>query len=223
MNHLVKEIIKTLRLSENGPAVESMQRAGINYRENYGVSVVDLRRIATSYKGNHQLALDLWEHGSREGKILATLIADHEKITPEQAQQWVETIEQAEITDHLCMNLLSKTSFAPEKIAEWCQSSQPLVKTTGFVLLSRVALTRNDVDDKQLEPFFELIEANTAPAQTYLRNAVSRALRRIGRRNAGFNQRAIAIARQLQQSTQPTSRWIAEDALYELEVTAGRF
>ena len=46
----VKNILKEFKTYGNGPAVDAMQRMGLIYEKNYGVSISNLREIAKSYQ-----------------------------------------------------------------------------------------------------------------------------------------------------------------------------
>jgi 3-methyladenine DNA glycosylase AlkD len=53
--------------------------------------------------------------------------------------------------------------------------------------------------------------------RNFVKKAVNWALRNLGKRNLALNRLAIDTARQIQQMDDRTARWIASDALRELE------
>ena len=64
--------------------------------------------------------------------------------------------------------------------------------------------------------FFPLIVAAATDERNFVRKAVNWALRQIGKRNLALNAEAIAVAEQIAQIDSPAARWIARDALREL-------
>jgi 3-methyladenine DNA glycosylase AlkD len=78
-----KEIIELLRSLENPENKAGMARFGINAENAFGISMKTLEPIARKIKKNHELALELWETGFHEARILSILIADPKKITSE--------------------------------------------------------------------------------------------------------------------------------------------
>ncbi len=56
-----------------------------------------------------------------------------------------------------------------------------------------------------------------ADDRNFVRKAVSWALRNIGKRNMALNGRAIEVAREIRVIDSKTARWIAADALRELQ------
>ncbi|MEE9406243.1 MAG: DNA alkylation repair protein, partial [Candidatus Aenigmarchaeota archaeon] len=53
--------------------------------------------------------------------------------------------------------------------------------------------------------------------RNYVRKAVNWALRQIGKRNARLHKEALKVARDIRKMDNKTARWIASDAIRELE------
>ena len=77
------EIKRSFRLLMSGPTSQSMRDKGIEYKINWGVPFVELKKMATEYGKDYDLAIELWKENIRECKILATLIMPAEKMLPE--------------------------------------------------------------------------------------------------------------------------------------------
>ena len=58
-----------------------MARAGINNSTALGVRLPDVRQLAKTVGKDHALALQLWDTGIHEARILASLIADPKQTT----------------------------------------------------------------------------------------------------------------------------------------------
>jgi len=63
-----------LRLSMNGVVSESMREKGIGYRLNFGVSLPQIKEIASKLEKDSNLAIALWKEDVREYKMLAALL-----------------------------------------------------------------------------------------------------------------------------------------------------
>lgn len=75
-------------------------------------------------------------------------------------------------------------------------------------------------DDERCAAALPLIEAVVSDERNYVKKAVNRALRNIGKRNPALNAAAIEAARRIQQQGSRSARWIAADALRELTSAA---
>jgi 3-methyladenine DNA glycosylase AlkD len=82
------------------------------------------------------------------------------------------------------------------------------------------AVHRKDVDDERFEAFLPLIVAQATDDRASVRKAVNWALRQIGKRSPHLNHRAIATAHRIRAIDARSARWIASDALRELESPA---
>jgi len=82
------------------------------------------------------------------------------------------------------------------------------------------AVHRKDAPDEQFETFLPIIRTEATDDRNFVRKAVSWALRQIGKRSPELNARAIETARQIQRIDARAARWIAGDALRELESPA---
>jgi 3-methyladenine DNA glycosylase AlkD len=77
----VEEVIERLRPLARPNALEGMARFGIATESALGVSMPDLRAMGKSLGRNHELTLDLWRTPLRETRILASLIADPQRMS----------------------------------------------------------------------------------------------------------------------------------------------
>lgn len=113
------EIIKKLKSLSDPKAVEGMAIFGIAPKNNYGVPIPNLRKIAKETGTNHKLAQKLWKTNIRDARILASMIDDPNIVTKAQMEKWVENFNSWDVCDQVCMNLFRKTSFAHKKAVEW--------------------------------------------------------------------------------------------------------
>ena len=79
-----------------------------------------------------------------------------------------------------------------------------------------LAVHAKNATDRQFDSFFKLIKKEACDERNFVKKAVNWALRQIGKRSPALNQKAIAVAEEIQQLESKTARWIAHDALREL-------
>jgi 3-methyladenine DNA glycosylase AlkD len=199
-----------------------MARFGIDAEYALGIRVTDLRAYARTLGRDHALAAALWRSGIHEARMLATLVDDPALVTERQMEAWVRDLDSWDLCDGLCGNLLDRTPFAFAKAAEWSGREREFEKRAGFALMAWAAVHRKDVDDERFGAFLPLIVAQANDDRPYVRKAVNWALRQIGKRSQALNRRAIRTARQIRALDTRSARWIAADALRELESPAVR-
>ena len=197
-----------------------MARYGIATGRALGVAVPELRKLAKALGRDHDLAVELWVSEIHEARILASMIDDPRQVHESQMEAWVRDFDSWDLCDQVCGNLFDRTAYAFRKAAEWSAREDEFVKRAGFALMASAAVHRKDVDDATFEVFLPIIQAQATDDRNYVKKAVNWALRQIGKRSPGLNGKAIAIAKQIQTLDARSARWIASDALRELESAA---
>ena len=99
----------------------------------------------------------------------------------------------------------------------WAERTDLYAKRAAFALLAQLALRDQALDDDELEPFLQLIFAGAEDPRRHVRQAVSWALRAIGKRNASCHERALAVALELIEGETTARRWVGRHALRELQ------
>ena len=72
----------------NPDNLAGMARYGINTHNALGISIYTLRPLAKEIGRDHDLALQLWELGIHEARILASYVADPLQMTEAQMEHW---------------------------------------------------------------------------------------------------------------------------------------
>lgn len=212
------QILDALRSQANPAALEGMARFGINTTGTLGgISLPTLRRMARAYRGDHPLALALWDSGIHEARILASLVDDPRQVTPEQMERWAVEFDSWDICDQVCSNLFAHTPYAVEKAREWSTRPEEFIKRAGFTLIAALAVHAKFMADEVFLDFLPMIRREAVDRRNFVRKAVNWALRQIGKRNAALNRAAIQTAREMLASGERSMRWVASDALRELE------
>ncbi|XUX00962.1 MAG: DNA alkylation repair protein [Dehalogenimonas sp.] len=214
-------IIAELKFLANPANVAGMARFGIKADNTLGVSMPVLRSMAKPCRKNHELAAELWQSGIHEARILASLIDDPRKVTPNQMEAWTADFDSWDVCDQVCSNLWEKTPYAYAKAIEWSRRSEEFVRRAGFVLMARsVVGGKKHLAPDQMAVIFAEIERAAADDRNYVKKAVGWALRQIGKSSLELNRQAIATAEKITLIDAPSARWIAADALRELKTDA---
>jgi len=186
----------------------------------HGVSVPEIRKIAKEYRKDHELALELWKTGISEARIVAAMIDDPEKLTERQMEEWVKDINSWDICDQVCMSLFEKPPPAWKKILDWSEREEEFVKRTAFALTACLAWHDKEAEDKKFIRLFPAIKHGATDERNFVKKAVNWALRNIGKRNPNLNKTAIKAAKEIQRIDSKAARWIASNAIRELESEA---
>ncbi len=210
------QIVRELRSMKNRRNLEGMARYGINTDNAMGIPVTTLRKMARGLGRDHELSLSLWDTGIHEARILASIVAEPQRVTKGQIETWVKDFDSWDLCDQVCMNLFDKTPFAYEKAVGWSRRRAEFVKRAGFALMAALAVHDKKAPDKVFDPFFQAIVRESTDERNFVKKAVNWALRSIGKRNRKLNKNALSVAKTILQIDSKSSRWIANDAIREL-------
>jgi 3-methyladenine DNA glycosylase AlkD len=223
---LVSEVIDILKSFAN-PTPENlkgMARYGINMERALCVSTPNIRKLAKQVGRDHALALQLWNAGWRETRILAALIDEPGNVTGEQMDSWVKDFDSWDVCDAACQHLFSWSNLSFEKAVAWSAREEEYVKRAGFALMACLAAGNRKSGDGPLAAFLPIIEREARDERNFVKKAVNWALRGVGKRSKHLNKLAIETAQRIKLQDSRSARWIASDALRELtsEKTLGR-
>jgi len=209
----IKVILKEIRANENGPAVDAMERMGLKYNRNFGVSIADLKKIATKYKPNHKLAEVLRQKDIRETRLLAEMIEDPDLISEERVDYIVSKIDTNELAEQTCLNLFEKTEFGDMKAKQWIFSEKEYIVVCGFILFSRIALTDKNKQDDFFLTAINISEVSANNKSIFVRKAVARALRQIALRNNNLKNEVLNITDKIKTQNNEYSKLVIEEVV----------
>lgn len=217
MSEKFNKILTGLKSLRNETNLAGMARFGIATEKAFGIKHPVLKQIARQHKRDHELALELWPSGYHEARLLATLIDDPKQVSEAQADAWVKDINSWDICDGFTGSLIDKTPFAYKKAVQWAMRKEEFVRRAGFALMAWLPVHDKEAADDAFDAFFPLIVEYSTDGRNFVKKAVNWALRQLGKRNSALNRKAIATARQIAKLDSKSARWIAKDALKELE------
>jgi 3-methyladenine DNA glycosylase AlkD len=193
-----------------------MSRVGIDVSAALGVSIPEVRAIAKRCGTDHELALELWRTGIHEARILATLVADRQRVDPAQMESWVGDLSSWDVCD-FAADLFGASPAGTKKIRDWARRPEGFVKRCGFSMIARRAVWAKDAPDREFLGYLPLIRRAATDDRNEVKKGVSWALRQIGKRNRALHAAAVEEAERILALGARPARWIARDALRELE------
>lgn len=211
------ELLAHLRKKKNTRNLAGMAKFGINTSNAVGTPVPELRQLAKKIGLHQDFSLELWEDGLHEARLLAAFIGDPRKVTERQMDLWVRDFDSWDVCDQVCGNLFDKTPFAYKKAVEWSSRNEEYVKRAGFAMMACLAAHDKKVGGAAFEKFFPIIAREANDDRNYVKKAVNWALRQIGKRSLTLNREAIETATLVGKLDSPAAKWIASNALHELQ------
>lgn len=211
-----KYIIELLKQKADPVYLAGMQRYAIDSAYAIGVRLPELRKLAKTIKKDHTLALELWDTGLHEARMLASMIDEPAMVTEEQMDNWAGDFNSWDLCDQVCGNLFDRTPFAILKAIEFSAHADEFVKRAGFVLMAEYAVHNKSASNETFIALFPIMEREAWDNRNFVKKAVNWALRQIGKRNGILKLEAIQTAQNILKQNHKSARWIAINALTEL-------
>jgi len=200
--------------------VEGMARFGIRAKKVYGVSKPKLDELARKIGKNHELGMELWNTGIHDARILGVLISEAEKVSAKQMDHWVRDFDNWDVCDGSCCHLFVFAKPAWKKAFAWTRRKKEFEKRAGFAMAAFLVVHDKKAANGVYLKFLKAIEREAWDERNFVRKAVNWALRNIGKRNLHLNRAAILSAERIRRQDSKAARWIAGDALRELQSEA---
>ena len=209
----IKNIIKELKIYENGPAVDAMVRMGLIYEKNFGVSISNLREIANKYKPDSEIAALLRKMNIRETRILSEMIEDEKTISSEQIDKIVQSINTIELAEQTCINLFERVEYCKNKAIDWIKSEKEFVTTVGYILLSKLAQNDKNADNDFFESFLDSTIKSSENKSIHIRKSIGAALRRTALRNDYLKNKVLSNMEQIKSNKSRFSDLVYEEVV----------
>ena len=211
------DVINELNVLANAEKIAFKKRKfGITADVSLGIYQKDLKELAKRIGTDSKLAIQLFDSGIYEARILCSKMFDPKELTNELLEKWVVTFENWEICDSFCMGLFSKSEFAIPKIVEWSTRENEFEKRAAFATMAAYCMADKKTDNLVFESFFPILIREANDGRLYVRKAVNWALRNIGKRNVDLHKIAIKTSKKIIELDTKSAKWIGTDAIAQL-------
>ncbi len=216
----VDTVLDLLEEHADPEQLEGMERYAIVTDKRMGVSVPDLRKIARRIGKDHQLAINLWNTGIAEARILASMVDDPLQVTEKQMDDWIADFNSWDICDQVCMNLFGESRYIRAKIFEWAAREAEFEKRAAYASIAVLAWRNKSAKDGSFLEFLPLILSGAEDSRNFVKKAVSWALRNIGKRSPSLRIAVLEFVPRLEAMDIKPAVWIARQTTRDLNSQA---
>jgi 3-methyladenine DNA glycosylase AlkD len=191
-----QEILATLKKLGKPQSAAIYKRHGSGDRV-LGVLTSEIAKLKKKIKVDQELAMELWETGNAEARMLALQIADPEKLTRADADRLVREGPVHFLGCYLS-GLVARSPLAEETMRRWMKSPKESVREMGYGILAvRLKDDPGSVKDADAEAALATIEKEIHRSPNWARYAMNGALISIGVFKPTLCTNAIEAARRI--------------------------
>ena len=188
------ETMKALEAAGSAQTRKTYTRHGVTGPQ-FGVNYSTLKPMAKKIKTDHALAVQLWDTGNHDARILALMIADPQAATAKQIDSWVKVLDNYVLTDALA-GFIARTPFARARLDKW-ESKDGWLGNVAGVIFCHLAATDPDLPDAFFETRLERIEREIHKHKDRVAHGMNHMLISIGIRNPRLTALALAAAKRI--------------------------
>ncbi len=161
----------------------------------FGVQMGDIRKVAKEIGANHELALELWDTGIIEARLLALLLVKPKRLARAQLDAMVRDAGFVQVFDWLDAYVVRKHPEKESLRQGWMKDENPWALRAGWSLTAeRVGKQPEGLD---LSGLLDRIEDELVDAAPEAQWTMNNCLAGIGIHHAQLRPRALAIGEKL--------------------------
>jgi 3-methyladenine DNA glycosylase AlkD len=137
----------------------------------YGVRIGDMKPIIKKVKKDYQLSMDLYNSGVYDAMYLAGLIADEDKMSKKEIQQWAEKSNCGGISEYTVAWVAAESTHGWELGLEWIESPKERIASSGWSALAGWISMKPDeeLDIKKIRALLKRIQKEIHKAPNRVR------------------------------------------------------
>lgn len=164
------EVMQELESFGNEQTLSTWRRHGAT-GDLFGVKVGDMKTILKKIKGDHQLALDLWETGNGDAMYLAGLLADGSRMTRKQLDDWARTAWWSMLAEYSVPGVAAEHEAAFQIAVKWLKMKSENRACTGWNTYTGAMSIRSDelLDLDEIRALLKRVEDEIANAPNRVR------------------------------------------------------
>jgi 3-methyladenine DNA glycosylase AlkD len=190
------EVLTTLKALGKPQTAAIYQRHGSGDNV-FGVLTSELQKLKKKIKVDHALALELWDTGNAEARIVALLIADPTQISRTDAETWIQSSPVRFLGSYLA-DFFARGPLADALMRHWMKSKDECPRELSYSILgSRLRNDPESISDENARNILTAIEQQLQQSPNWVRYAMNSALIAIGVFKPALRAEAIAAAQRI--------------------------
>ena len=165
----------------------------------YGVRTGDLKPIANEIKKDYELSMKLYETGNYDAMYLAGMIADSQKMSKGNFNNWIEKAYCFGLSDYTVAITLAKSEIAQEIADEWINSKKELYQSSGWSCYCKLLKEQNNnkFSTEKIKQYLFDIELNIHKSANRVRYSMNNFVIAVGIFYTPLQEQAFEVAKNI--------------------------
>lgn len=163
--------------------------------DEHSVNLTKLRAVAKRIRRSHTFALQLWETGDPDARLLALLVCRPREFSADELDTMLRDVRTRKAHAWLISNVVMKSPHTEELRLAWLDDADPVVASAGWALTADRVVKKPEVLD--LPGLLDVIEAEMVDAHERKQWEMNTTLAHIGIENPELRPRALEMGERL--------------------------
>ena len=148
----------------------------------FGVKVEDMKKILKRVKGDHQLALDLYDTGIADAMYFAGLLVDDSKMTESDLEKWLKGATEGWVADFTLPWVAGSSPHARTVALKWIDSKDEKTAAAGWGAYSSMTTITPDakLDMEEITALLKRIETTIHSQHDRVKSAMNQFVSFVG-------------------------------------------
>jgi len=164
----------------------------------YGVKFGDMAKLVREIKQDHALALELWDSGNHDARVLATMIADPDQLTAKTFTAWIKEVDN-HVTSYQVAGIAAKSAAGRKLMTKWMAARGEWPSATGWGILAQVASEPDAVSIADARKYLATIEKQIHDSKNRVKYSMNTAMIALGAYVPKLEDDAVRIAERIGQ------------------------
>ena len=187
-----QELLRDLEACGTAQNRKVYRRHGVHGAQ-FGVSYANLGKLRKKVKKNHAAAVELWASGNHDARVLATMVADCNKMSFKDLETWAGELDNYVLTDAFS-KLVYASAHAEDIVRAWVGIGAEWKGQVAWSVVAMLAGRGSEMSDDYFTPYLEVIERHIHECSNRERHSMNMALIAIGLRGGALESRAFRVA-----------------------------
>lgn len=192
------EVMEALEALGNPGTKKTLTRHGAK-EPFFGVKIGDMKKLVRKIKKDHDLALKLYETGNSDAMYFAGLIADKDRMTKKQLNDWMSKAYWSLLSENIVAQTAADTQHGWSLGIQWIESKDQKIAAGGWSTLSNCLSVwpNEDLDTVKIVALLELVGADIHAAANRVRYAMNGFVIAAGSYIPELSEKAMKIAKHI--------------------------
>lgn len=165
----------------------------------FGVKVEDMKKILKRVKGNHQLALDLYDTGIADAMYFAGLLVDDSRMSEADLEKWLRGAKTGWVADFTVPWVAGSSPHARPVALKWIDSNDEKTAAAGWgTYSSLMSITPDvDLDLDEITSLLKRVETTIHGRSDRVKSAMNQFVTFVGCYVQPLHERALETARSI--------------------------